>query len=424
MNENTSSPLSEPKRILILGGGFGGVRAALDLAKQNLKDVRITLISDKHHFGYTPALYKQATGRSPMETCIPLGEIFHKNINVEYVIDKVSGGSLSEKVITGESGSRYKYDFLVLALGSETSYFNIPGIEENSFPLKSVYTALRLKNHIHMLFKTCKGLSKGDLISQFQFVIVGGGPAGVELAGEIRHYCRELATAHRIPQEYVTVDIIQAANRLLPTMPESTSDSATRRLNTLGINVILGRAVTSEDKEGVYLKDIKFNSKTIIWTAGVKPSHVYAKISGLTFDKGGRILVDEHMRVAGATDVFAVGDSASTSFAGTAQTANYDGRYVAHVIGHEIHGQGMPSHKPRKTPYVVPIGEYWAVFTYKNITLSGWIFWWLRQFIDFKFFLSILPASKAFTVWREGGILCESCPTCLEAEAENSEYTK
>jgi NADH dehydrogenase len=227
---------------------------------------------------------------------------------------------------------------------------------------------------------------------------------------------------HGIPVEYVTVDIIQAANRLLPTMSESVSTAAMHRLDKLGINIILGRAVTGEDANGVFLKDIKFNSKTIIWTAGVKPSHIYATIAGLAFDKGGHILVDEHMRVGGFEGVFALGDSASTKFAGTAQTAIYDGRYIAHVIGHEIHGQGMPEHTPRNTPYVVPIGENWAIFTYKNITLTGWPFWILRQFIDFKFFLSILPFKKAFTVWRQGGVLCESCPTCLEAEAANNEY--
>ena len=408
--------------MVILGGGFGGIRTTLDLAKQNLENVTITLISDKHHFGYTPALYKQATGRSPMETCIPLGEIFDHYKNVDCIIDTVTGGSISDKVILGKSGSRYKYDFLVLALGADTAYFNIPGIEENSFSLKSVYTALRLKNHIHKLFNTAQGLSKGDLISQFQFVIVGGGPAGVELAGEIRRYGRKLAKLHGVREEYVTVDIIQAATRLLPTMSEAVSAAAMRRLNYLGINIILGRAVAAEDPNGVFLKDIKFNSKTIIWTAGVKPSHIYASIAGLSFDKGGHILVDEHMRANGAECVFAIGDSASTPFAGTAQTAIYDGHYVAHVIGHEIHGQGMPEHKPRGTPYVVPIGKHWAIFTYKNITLTGWIFWWLRQLIDFKFFLSILPFSKAFTIWRSGGKLCESCPTCLEAEAANNEY--
>src|SRR5690606_13085635 len=142
------------------------------------------------------------------------------------------------------------YDYLILALGSETSYFNIPGIEENSFTLKSVSSALRLKNHLHALFDTHAGLTKGKLMSHFQFVVVGGGPSGVELAGEIRRYVRNLAKKHEVPQKLVTVSILQAAPRLLPMMPEAVSEKVMRRLNELGINIILGRPVVSEDKQG------------------------------------------------------------------------------------------------------------------------------------------------------------------------------
>lgn len=433
MNQDSSTSSLGTTRILILGAGFGGVRAALDLAKFKMEKVHITIISDKHHFGYTPALYKLATGRSPMETCIPLGQIFENKTNVTFVVDSIVGGSIEEKVIIGLSGSRYKYDYLILALGAETSYFGIPGIKEHSFALKSVYTALRLKNHIHKMYKTAEGLTKGELMAQFQFVIVGGGPAGVELAGEIRRYARKLARRHGITEKYVTVDIIQAVPRLLPTMSEKVSEVALHRLNSLGINIILNRPVTAEDSNGVHLKDIQFNAKTIIWTAGVRPSHVYSDIKGLILHKSGRIIVDEHLRIAltltpdekpatHSENVFAIGDSANTPFAGTAQTANHDADYVARMIEHTINKKGFPDYKQRSTAYVVPIGEHWAIFTYKNIVLSGRVFAWLRELIDFKYFLSILPFWKAFTVWREGGHLSESCPTCRQAEEEAREY--
>ncbi len=409
-------------RILIVGGGFAGVRTALDLAKQRIAGVKITLVSDKHHFEYAPALYRLATGRSPLETCIPLGDIFPSNqrqSRVEHVVDTIIGGSLKEKVIFGESGSRYQYDYLVLALGAETAYFNIPGIKENAFTLKSVASALKIKNHLHALFSMSKGLSKGALMAQFQFVVVGGGPAGVELAGEIRKYARKLADIHNVPEKYVTVDIIQAAPRLLPTMPEEVSRRAMHRLNKLGINILLNKAVTGENDKGVVLKDIQFNSKTIIWTAGVRPSSVYQKIDGLTFDKGGHILVDEDLRAQGFDTVFAGGDSASTPHAGTAQTAIHDGGYIAHTIAHTLRNETVPPYKSRNSAYVVPVGPGWAIFTYNSIVLSGKVFWWLRKLIDLKFLLSILPVKKAFTAWREGGVLSESCPTCHSAEEES-----
>ncbi len=410
---------SQRKRVVIVGGGFGGVRAALDLARQKSPDVQITLISDKHHFEYTPALYKLATGHSPMETCIPLREVFD-SYDVEILIDTIAGGSVVDKILVGESGSRYQYDYLVLALGSETSYFNVPGIQEHAYSMKSVAEALKLKRHLHELFNVPLDMSKRDIIAQFQFVIVGGGPSGVELAGEIRRYGRKLAKAHRISPNLITVDILQSAPRLLPTMPESVSHRVMHRLTDLGVNILLNHAVSSEDAKGVYLKDIELNAKTIVWTAGVRASHVYGTIAGLTLDKGGRILVDEDIRAKGTTDVFVVGDSAATPFAGTAQTAIYDGGYVARAIASLMQEKTISEYKARKTPYVVPIGPGWAVFTYKNITLSGWVFWWLREFIDLRFFLSILPLRKAFTVWREGGVLCESCPTCDEAQKSAS----
>ena len=120
-----------PIRVLIVGGGFGGIRTALRLAKAHIPNLIITLVTDRHHFEYTPALYKLATGKSPMETCIPLGDIIGKK-KIEYVLDTIVGGSVVAKSLTGVSGSVYHYDYLVLALGAETAYFGIPGVEANA----------------------------------------------------------------------------------------------------------------------------------------------------------------------------------------------------------------------------------------------------------------------------------------------------
>ena len=251
-------------------------------------------------------------------------------------------------------------------------------------------------------------------MSQFQFVIVGGGPAGVELAGDLRDYARSLATMHGIPHNLVTVDILQAAPRLLPTMNEDVSERALERLDRMGVNVILNHAVTAEDAMGVKLADIQLNARTIIWTAGVRPSHVYPTLAGLALDKGGRVLVDETLKANGMQNVYVIGDSASTPFAGTAQTAIHDGAYVARVIGALEKKRMLPKYTQKKTPYVVPIGR-WAIFTYGNVTLTGRAFWLLRQIIDLRFFLSILTVRNAFEIWREGGSLTESCPTCKAA---------
>ncbi len=406
---------TEPRRILIVGGGFAGIRTALDLSRKHIPNIKITLVSDKHHFEFTPSLYKLAVGRSPMESCIPLSEIFD-HTDVEIIIDTITGGDLSRNVMFGSSGAVYRFDFILLALGSELAYFNIPGIKEHSFNIKTVENALRLKRHLHTLFDTHTGLSKGALMSQFQFVIVGGGPAGIELAGEIRKYVRELAKNHEVPEKLMTVDIIQGGNRLLPVMPEDVSRKVQRHLEKLGINVVLNRPVVSQDHNGVYLKDIEFNAKTIIWTAGVQTNTLYKSITGLSLDPKGRIIVDGSLRAEGYSNVFVAGDSASTKYAGTAQTAIYDGHFISKAMSEALKDKPLSLHKPRRTPYVVPAGPGWAIFTFYNITVTGRIIWWLRQFIDLRFFVSILPLRKALSIWREGETICESCPTCERAE--------
>jgi NADH dehydrogenase len=255
-------------------------------------------------------------------------------------------------------------------------------------------------------------MSVFELMSQFQFVIIGGGPAGVELAGILRAYLRTLARIHEVPERFVTVNLLQGAPRLLPTMNEEVSRRALKRLDSLGINIILGKAVAGEDAIGVYLKDIGFSARTIIWTAGVKATSVYEKITGLTLEKNGRIVVNESMMAVGVRDVFVLGDSASTPFAGTAQTAIYDGEYIASALSCRLNKKNLPKYNPKPTPYVIPVGNNWAIFTFKNITLSGRIFFWLREIIDLRFFMSILPFQKAWFAWRSGGTQVESCPNC------------
>lgn len=400
-------------KILIVGGGFTGIRTALDLSKKKLKNTEITLISDKHHFEFTPALYKLAVGRSPRESCIPLYEIFHKK-NVKVIVDSITGADLGRHIVFSESGAQYKYDTVLFALGSELADFGIPGIKDDTFNIKTVENALELKHQFHHLFDTHDGLTRGELIKHFQFIVVGGGPAGIELAGEIRKYIRHLADNHEVPQNLVTVNIIQGGERLLPRMPEKVSKKVLKRLSDLGINTVLGRHVQKRDNHGVDLSDIQFNAKTIIWTAGVKPNTLYKEIQGLELDKNGRVFVDDALRARGYSNVFIGGDGANTEFAGTAQTAIGDGHFIAQTISKHIQDKKLPKYRAKQTPYVVPAGPGWAVLTYKGFVISGRIIWWLRQLIDLHFFLTILPLKKALSIWKEGDVLCESCPTCGE----------
>lgn len=400
------------KKIVIVGGGFGGIRAALDLAKKQLPNVKIILISDKLHFEYHPSLYRVVTGRSPLEVCIPLREIFIGK-NVEVLQDTIMEVNLKEKILKGSSDSHYSFDFLVLALGSETVYSNIPGLKEFSFGFKSITEALLLKKHLHEIFSICEESAREERVPEAHIIIIGGGASGVELAGELAIYAKKLAKNHKFDSSFITIDIIEAAPRLLPALPEDISKKAEHRLRHLGVNIFINRTVVKEDIEKVYFKDMEMKTKTVIWTAGVKPHHLYSQIAELTFDKKGRISVDEFLQAQGLNNIFIIGDAAATPYAGMAQTAIGDGQYVAEVIEQKLTVRPFLPHRPRAPFYVVPIGHGWTVAIIGNLRFYGRIGWWFRRLADFRFFLSILSWRKAILAFQNGKALCESCPICL-----------
>jgi NADH dehydrogenase len=406
-----------PKKILIIGGGFGGIRTAMDLARKKLPNTKITLISDKNHFEYYPALYRIVTGKSPLEVCVPLSEIF-MNTPVEIIRDKINRIDIKKKILKGESGSDYTFDFLVLSLGSETAYFNVPGLPDLAFGFKSINEALKLKRHLHNLFEEHEGKSREEIVSRMHILVVGGGPTGVEVAGELSEYLSKLALKHKIDPMLVTIDLIEAAPRLLPALSPDVSKKVMDRLHSLGINIFLNRAIIQEDIEQVYLKDMSMKTKTVIWTAGTRTHHLYGEIEGLEFAKNRRVLVDKSLQAKGFENIFIIGDAADTPFSGLAQTAIYDASIAADCIERKINGREMPEYLPKKVSYAIPVGPGWAAVDFKGFKFYGRIAWWLRRLVDLKFFLSILPFSKALRAFEVGKKLCESCDTCLHYESE------
>lgn len=408
-SRRATTPLE--KRIVIVGGGFGGVRAALTLSRQKPVATRIILISRDFHFEYYPVLYKVAVGHSPFEVCIPLPEIF-AGTNVEIIEDTISEVDLQQRKLTGKSGSHYGYDYLVLALGSETAYFNIPGLRESALAFKSIHDALRIKNHIHEIFFKCDRADPAEKTCVHNIVVVGGGATGVELAGDLAVYARKLAQEHGLEPLIVTVNLIEAAPRLMSMLPPDISAVIKKRLHALGVNVFVNRMVVKGDIDGIFMKDMQMDARTVVWTAGVQPNQLYAAIDGLKRDKRGRIEVDKYLQARGFRDVFVIGDGAATPYAGMAQTANYDGEFVAHNISRRLERGTMRVYKPKKPIVVIPLGLGWGVANFRGIRVYGRLAWWLRQFADFRYLWSILPWRKALAAFRNGDTLYESCPTC------------
>lgn len=401
---------TKAKEILVLGGGFGGVRTALDLWRAHLPDVKITLVSQYPHLEYHPTLYRVVTGRSPLQVCIPLAEIFAKT-GVEVLLDKVTAVDLTSRRVDGASGARYSYDWLIAALGSETSYFGVPGLQELAYGFKSITEAMTLQKHLHGLFETSKP-------KPVNIVVIGGGASGVELSGELAVYVRGLARKHGYDLSLVNIELIEAAPRLLPALPNEVAERVQERLQKLGVNVFLSRQVVKEDLDELYTGDMELKTNTVVWTAGVKPNGLYQKIAGLQFDKKGLVLVDEHLQVPGYPGVFVIGDAAVSLYSGMAQTAAHQGGYAAEAIVADARGRKCPPYHPKKPGYAIPVGPGWAAAIVGPLRLYWRLGWLGRKFADYRYFLSILSWRRAWAAFSSERTLSESCLICMPEGGE------
>lgn len=393
-----------PNSILIVGGGFAGVEAAKTLALLKLPQTTIRLIDPKSHMEYHAALYRFITGRSPMETCIAYRDIF-AGLDVDVLRDRATAVDLKMKTVTGESGSQYRYSALMLALGSETSFFGIPGVATCAYGMKTMDEAARLKRHLDEVFSACPIRSADERSSLLHLVIVGGGPSGVELAGELGWYARQLARHCGVDPSIVTIDLIEAADRILPTLPERASQIVMRRLLSLGVNVLVEHSIVREDVDEVCFPGKRMSARIVVWTAGMRGCGLLEKISGLALDEKGRVEVDEHLRAKGYTHVFALGDSAATLYSGMAQTALYDGRFVAHVLAADCNRRALPEYQPPVPVVAVPVGPKWAIVLIHGRIFTGYLGWLLRRLLDLKVFLRLLPLGKALRAFRSIAVI-------------------
>lgn len=396
-------------RVLIVGGGFGGIKAAQDLSRSPEMSVR--LIDPKSFMEYHAAVYRLVTGRSANETCIPYADLL-RGTNVELVKDKVVTIDLALKTATGTSGSRYNYDSVILAVGSETSYFGIKGVQEHAYGIKTTDEALRLKRHIHEIFQSAKSLQPQEQSPALYIVVIGGGASGVELSGELASYARTRARKHGIDRSLIRIDLIEAMPRLLPALPERVSRKVLLRLTRLGVNVLLNRSVVREEAGELFLKDMQINSKTIIWTAGMKANRLASLIPGVQTDKRGCAIVDQYLALQGCPDAYVIGDAASTKYAGMAQTAIADAAFVARLIRAKAEGRTLAPYVQPPPAYSVPVGPRWAATVYHGLQFFGSIGWFLRRAADLRAFLSLLPVAAALRTFIAGDTTIEECETC------------
>lgn len=388
------------KQIVIVGGGFGGVKAALKLA--NKPNISVRLVTTDSYFEYYPALYRTATGKSALEVAIPLRDFFDYAKNVEVVQDTIIDIDAPNNLVVGSSDSKYVYDYLIMALGNVTEYYGIKGLKQHAYGMKTIHEALELKRNLH------EQLLANDI--EKNYVVVGAGPSGVELSAELVSYVKRVRKKHRIRRAF-TIDLIEASPRPLSMMPEDVSKTVLKQLKKLGVRVKVNTAVKHETIDTLQLPKGRLDTHTAIWTAGIINNPLFKKFPKL-FKLGrlNRVEVDEYLQAA--PNIFVIGDSALTTFSGMAQTAIHNASFVAKNITRKIADKPMKKYKPKKPVYAVPVGPRWAVVLWGNIRIYGKLGWLLRRFADLKVFLTFLPLKKALTVWSHGFIDEEACASC------------
>lgn len=399
--------------ILIVGGGFAGVKCARSLAKKRLPvGTTIRLISDRVHFEYHGALYRIVAGHSPLEICLPLRDTIDTK-KVDIVEDCIDAIDTKKQSLTGASGSTYDYDTLVLALGSETVYFDVPGLQEHSYGIKTINDALRLKRHIHETIQACTKSATEKKVCGGNFVVIGGGATGVEIAAELAVYGKRVAKKHGLAPALVQVELIEAQSRILSTLPEDFVAPIEAKLRSLGVNIFVNRAVTKRQVGGVMMKDMTMKTTTVIWTAGVRAHHLIED-AGLALGAGKKAIVCSHLKAKGYDNIYIAGDAALTPLSGMAQTALQDGAYIARSIARELHGKKPRPYNPLSSIYAIPVGPGWAGSMWHQIRLYGKLGWMVRRVVDLVVYLALLPLGKVPAAFSAHRRVSESCPACKE----------
>lgn len=381
MEGNASSPASSP-HVVILGGGFGGLAVARGLAHT---DARVTLVDRRNHHLFQPLLYQVATaGLSAPSIAAPLRQILRKQSNVTVLLDEALDVDLAQRRVVLAHGE-LDYDALVVATGAAHAYFGHDEWERFAPGLKTLDDAFTIRRRVLLAFERAE--RESDPIRRqawLNFVVVGGGATGVELAGTLAEIAR-----HTLPREFRRADprrahvlLVEAGPRLLPAFAPDLSDKARRQLEKLGVEVRLDTAVTAIDQHGVMLGDQPHAARTVLWGAGVAASPLGRRL-GAPVDRAGRVLVTPQLGLPDHPEVFVVGDLASVTQAngrpvpGVAPAAKQMGRYVAQVLKARWHGQGTAPFRYRDDGSLATIGRMAAVAQFGRLKLSGLLAWWV-----------------------------------------------
>ena len=371
--------MSRP-HVIIIGSGFGGIRAAKGLAGT---DVDVTIIDVNNFHTFQPLLYQVATaGLDADDIGFPIRGIFRRNNSIRFVLGEVTAVDLSRRVVTVLDGRAFTYDYLVIAAGTISTSFGIDGVEGNTFPLKTLHDALRLRAHLLEKFELAS--ANGGSAVDLGIVVVGGGPTGVEMAGGLRELIDKVFRKD-YPDLAVTptsITLVEAADRVLGPFHPSLSEQAAATLRARNIAVEVGVGVDHVEPGAVELKDgRRISAGTIIWAAGVTANPV-AGLLGITLGRGGRIPVNADLSLPDHPEVFAIGDISlppGDPLPQVAQPAIQGGTHVANQIAARMAGRETAAFHYVDKGSMATIGRNQAVVEFPNGLrfhgFIGWLMW-------------------------------------------------
>ena len=378
--------------VVVVGGGFAGVKTALELA--NKKHITVTLVTPLSHFEYHGALYRTATGSSPLEVTIPLREIFMHAHNVSIVLDQATMLDPVKNLLYSSTGNAYHYDALVLAMGNQINYFGIEGMDKNSQTMITVHDTIALRHSLITLIKSN--------VAHPHIAVVGAGATGVELSGDLQKFANLIAERYSLKPKQLRVSIIEGSDRVLPNLKPKASEKALLRLSKLGITTRLHTRVNSCEPGKLCLDSGELHADLIVWTAGSRIVDFYHENAKHFTMERGRVKVDKFLRAEGHKNVYVIGDNAATKYSGMAQTALHDAKYVSRILFNMSNGVPPVKYRARVPIYVVPIGERWAVLQSPKGVVSGYKGWLVRRRADLWIFKNFEPYKKAIKQWQKG----------------------
>lgn len=403
------------KNIVILGAGFAGLHAALQLAKKNLKsEYQIILIDERDVHIYTPDLYEIATAfnQKITEEClvklkntvaIPYSSIL-EGTPINFLRDKVLALHPQQKEVELKNSGNLNYDYLIIALGSVINYYDIPGLIQFSYPLKTLTDSLAINCHLDIYFHT---LWKADKKEHVRIIVGGGGATGVEFACELPRCIDKICKKYGYPRYNVTISVIEASSQLAGG-GDSISARILKRFEKLGITAYLNTFIKGVEVNKVVIESASGGQRELpmdilIWTGGVKP-HPLIKETFSTTSKNGALPVNEFLQHGEFREIFAAGDNAyfvdkEKSAPMLAQTAYEQGKMVAHNIAAEIINARKKAYRIAIKGIIIPLGGQYAIFKRDNFIMAGFAIWLLRRLIDLFYAMKILPLPYALRKW-------------------------